>query len=175
MNALSLLAPWASTEWAMFAAVAVILGIILLAFEILVIPGFGVVGILGVVSTLAGGVAAWTKLGPLWGLLAIGVSAGAAFLFIWTFPRTRLGKKFLLQESQAGLRAPADDLGALLGQVGTAITTLRPAGTAEFGERRVDVVTDGIYLDAGTSVRVARVEGVRVVVEPRVAIETTLS
>jgi len=166
MSALSLLAPWGSGEWAVLAAAAVILGIILLAFEILVIPGFGVVGVLGALSTLAGGVLAWTKLGALWGVLAIGVSTSAALLLIWAFPRTRLGKKFLLQESQAGLRAPAEDLGALLGQEGTAITTLRPAGTAEFGERRVDVVTDGIYLDAGTSVRVTRVEGVRVVVEP---------
>ena len=165
ISTLTLLAPWGTAEWAVAAAVAVILGIVLLAAEILVIPGFGVVGVLGVISTLAGGAMAWTKLGPLWGLLAILVSAAAAGAFIWAFPRTRLGRKFLLDESHAGLRAAAEDLASLLGREGTALTTLRPAGTAEIGDRRVDVVTDGIYLEAGTRVRVARVEGARVVVE----------
>jgi membrane-bound serine protease (ClpP class) len=32
--------------------------------------------------------------------------------------------------------------------------------------RTVDVVTDGIFVESGTRVRVARVEGARVVVEP---------
>lgn len=166
IHALPLLAPWGQTEWAVVAAVAVILGIVLLAVEILVIPGFGLVGILGVCSTVAGGALAWKHLGPLWGLLAIGVSVAAATLLIWAFPRTRLGKKFMLHESDAGYTAPAADLGLLLGRRGTAMTMLRPSGTAEIDDRRVDVVTDGTFLDAGTPVRVVRVEGARVVVEP---------
>jgi membrane-bound ClpP family serine protease len=164
---LALLAPWGPTEWAVVAAVAVILGIILLAAEILVIPGFGLTGILGVVCTIGGAALAWSRLGPLWGVLAIGVSTTTAGLLIWSFPRTRLGKKFLLHESHAGVRAPADDLGSLLGREGTAITMLRPSGTAEIGDRRVDVVTDGVFVDAGTRIRVARVEGARIVVEAR--------
>jgi membrane-bound serine protease (ClpP class) len=166
MTGLGVLAPWTTGEWAMLAAAALILGIVLLAFEILVIPGFGVVGVLGALSTLAGGVLAWTRLGPLWGVLAIATSAAAALGMIWIFPRTPMGKKFLLQESQAGLRAPADDLAALVGLAGETITPLRPAGTARIGERRVDVVTDGLYLEPGSPIRVARVEGARVVVEP---------
>ena len=164
---LPLLLPWGQPEWAVVAAVAVILGIVLLAVEIMVIPGFGVVGILGVCSTVAGGALAWTRLGPLWGVAAIGVSLSAALLLIWAFPRTRLGKKFMLGESDAGFRAPAAELAALLGHEGTAITMLRPSGTAEIDQRRVDVVTDGMFLDAGTPVRVVRVEGARVVVEAR--------
>jgi membrane-bound serine protease (ClpP class) len=54
----------------------------------------------------------------------------------------------------------------LLGQEGQALTTLRPAGTAVFGDRRVDVVTDGKFVEAGTKVRVIKVSGSIVVVEP---------
>jgi membrane-bound serine protease (ClpP class) len=55
---------------------------------------------------------------------------------------------------------------ALLGQEGQALTTLRPAGTAVFGDRRVDVVTDGKFVEAGRKVKVIKVSGTIVVVEP---------
>lgn len=165
MMNLSLLAQWGTGEWAILAASAVVLGIVLLAVEILVIPGFGFVGILGIGSTIAGGVLAWTRLGPLWGVAAIAASAVAATVLIWAFPRTRLGKKVMLAESVAGYRAPDEELESLMGREGTAITTLRPSGTAEIDDRRVDVVTDGLFVEAGAAIRVIRVEGVRVVVE----------
>jgi membrane-bound serine protease (ClpP class) len=41
---------------------------------------------------------------------------------------------------------------------------LRPAGIAQFGERKVDVVTEGEYLPAGTWIKVIRVDGTRVIV-----------
>jgi len=54
----------------------------------------------------------------------------------------------------------------LVGKEGTALTTLRPAGAAQFGEQRIDVVTDGKYVEAGTAVKVLKVEGSIIVVEP---------
>ena len=53
----------------------------------------------------------------------------------------------------------------LLGAIGQALTDLRPAGLAQFGERRVDVVSRGDYITKGTSVRIVEIEGNRVVVE----------
>jgi len=52
-----------------------------------------------------------------------------------------------------------------VGEEGVARTILRPAGKAEFGAALIDVVTDGEFLDRGAKVRVAMVEGDRVVVE----------
>ena len=42
--------------------------------------------------------------------------------------------------------------------------TLRPAGTAEFDGERLDVVSEGEYLEAGTRVQIVRTEGRRIVV-----------
>ena len=53
----------------------------------------------------------------------------------------------------------------LLGRRGRALTSLRPSGTVEIDGRRVDVVADGEFLDAGSAVVVSGVEGGRVVVE----------
>lgn len=50
------------------------------------------------------------------------------------------------------------------GAVGTALSDLRPAGVADFGGHRVDVVTEGDYLAAGDRVEVIRAERYRRVV-----------
>jgi membrane-bound serine protease (ClpP class) len=52
----------------------------------------------------------------------------------------------------------------LLGKQGMTHTTLRPSGIAMIEGRRVDVVTEGVVLDAGVPVEVVKVEGNRVVV-----------
>ncbi|MGB1719185.1 MAG: NfeD family protein, partial [Candidatus Latescibacterota bacterium] len=49
-------------------------------------------------------------------------------------------------------------------QLGTALTPLRPAGRAQLGERAVDVVTEGGFVERGAAVEVVRVAGNRVVV-----------
>jgi membrane-bound ClpP family serine protease len=141
-------------------------GVVLLAMEILVIPGFGFVGLLGCASILGAGGVAWVGLGPGYGLLALATGAGTAGLLLWAFPKTRAGRALVLRETQHSGQGPSVRLAPLVGKEGRALTPLRPAGTAEIDDRTVDVVTDGVYVDAGVPVRVAKVEGTRVVVEP---------
>jgi membrane-bound serine protease (ClpP class) len=52
----------------------------------------------------------------------------------------------------------------LVGLDGTALTDLRPSGTARIGEERIDVVTEGEYVAQGSRVQVIRSEGYRHVV-----------
>lgn len=51
-----------------------------------------------------------------------------------------------------------------LGDRGTALTTLRPAGTGRFEGRRVDVMTEGDFIDQGSEIEIILVEGNRIVV-----------
>jgi len=51
-----------------------------------------------------------------------------------------------------------------IGDAGVVVSTLRPSGAARIGAKVVDVVADGEFLEAGTSVRVTAVEGKRIVV-----------
>ncbi|MCE2449110.1 MAG: NfeD family protein [Candidatus Latescibacteria bacterium] len=53
----------------------------------------------------------------------------------------------------------------MLGQTGEVLTTLRPAGRAQFGERVVDVVSEGGYIERGEQIEVLKVAGNRVVVQ----------
>ena len=96
----------------------------------------------------------------------VAIVAACAFvtLVVTLFPRTKVGKKLALPTDLKESRADDLALASLAGAEGVADTTLRPAGFATFGDRRVDVVTRGDEIPAGTRVRVVEVEGNRVVV-----------
>jgi membrane-bound ClpP family serine protease len=52
----------------------------------------------------------------------------------------------------------------LLGKEGIALTVLRPSGTAVFNNERIDVVSEGGFIDQNAKIMVIKVEGVRIVV-----------
>lgn len=52
----------------------------------------------------------------------------------------------------------------LLGKEGIALTVLRPSGTAIFNNERIDVVSEGDFINQNAKITVVKVEGVRIVV-----------
>jgi membrane-bound serine protease (ClpP class) len=56
--------------------------------------------------------------------------------------------------------------GELVGKEGVAATDLRPSGTGQFGEERLDVVSDSEWIERGTPIRIVASEGYRNVVRP---------
>lgn len=52
----------------------------------------------------------------------------------------------------------------LLGKLGETVTPLRPSGTIILDGERIDVVSEGNYIDAGKHVKIVKVEGSRIVV-----------
>jgi len=141
-----------------------VLGLGLLAAELLVIPGFGLIGILGIGGIVGAAVIAFTQLSTGWGALSLGGGLVTAGLMAWLRPRTRAGKAMVLAQS---VPRAVSGLEELVGQAGDVVTPLRPAGSARVDGRVVDVVAaEGAYVDTGARVRVVKVEGARVVVEP---------
>ena len=66
---------------------------------------------------------------------------------------------------QNGVVSQKEKLETYINMKGTAVTDLRPAGMAQINSQRVDVVTDGEYIEADTPVIVIGVAGNRIVVE----------
>ena len=77
------------------------------------------------------------------------------------FPDSRFAKVFI---SQGAVGEIGTDKPELLNQTGQALTALRPSGTAVINGKRIDVVTEGPFVEPGTAVKVVEVEGMRVVV-----------
>lgn len=140
-----------------------VIGLVLLFTEVAVVPGFGVAGALGLLALGAGAIAAWTELGPLWGSVTGGVSVIAAGVMLVWLPRSRVGRKVVLEHSQAATLSQQDRSG-LLGRRGITVTPLRPIGRVRFGSEEVDATTDGEYIGTQQEVEVITVEGARVVV-----------
>ncbi|RMH42716.1 MAG: hypothetical protein D6689_07370 [Deltaproteobacteria bacterium] len=142
-----------------------VLGLALLAIEVFVIPGFGVVGVLGAAAMIGSVWFAYHELSPASAAVAVVAGACAGGVLLWLFPRTSAGRAMVLESATTG-RAARPTLARLTGREGVAVSDLRPSGTAEIDGAPVDVITDGQYVERGTKIRVARVEGARVVVEP---------
>jgi membrane-bound serine protease (ClpP class) len=94
-----------------------------------------------------------------------------AYLVSKYLPHVPLLNRVVLQPDLAmdGAAFPsvteANEWSDLVGREGVAMTTLRPAGRAQFGDRFVDVVAEGAYIDAGATVAVIEATGNRVVVK----------
>ncbi|MEX2542615.1 MAG: NfeD family protein [Trueperaceae bacterium] len=173
--ALALLAAGAymATPAGTFDVLLIIAGVLLIALEVLVIPGFGVAGLLGIAAI---GVAVFRIFQEDF-LAIVGWSAlfGSVLLgmALWLLPNLRIASPLML-ETRLGRRpggAPGDTGGVatgpydhLLGQSGIAASDLRPAGVAKVSGERVDVVTQGDFVPAGRPIEVFRVEGNRIVV-----------
>ncbi len=154
-----------------------LVGVGLILVEAFVIPGFGVAGILGILCMIAGLFMAlagswpfvttddiyraiYTLAGSV-ALTILGAIAITAFL-----PKTKTFGTFVLSEEQKrefgySSHASHDEL---VGKEGIALTTLRPSGTALIDDERVDVVSEGGYIEANEPVRVVRIEGIRIIV-----------
>ena len=53
----------------------------------------------------------------------------------------------------------------LVGKCGRTTSVLRPSGIGDFDGVRLNVVTEGEYLENGTAIRIVRVDGGRIVVK----------
>lgn len=157
------------------------LGILLLALELLVIPGFGVAGVLGILALAAGGflsfLGSYPTMADIWrvgltlGAVFVGAVAGAIAMLM-LLPTTPIWRRLSLQTR---LDNPIADTGTrhtpsvppLLGTAGMTITPLLPSGIGRFGDKRLDIVSEGAYIPADTPVTIIVVEGNRLVVRPQ--------
>jgi membrane-bound ClpP family serine protease len=144
-----------------------IIGMVLLLFEVFV-PSFGLIGIIGFVAVIIAIIIAASN---VWvGVTAFVISLTLTLLVLWLLVRIFHLKpswsKLILQSAQKNEEGfiSAEDRQYLLGQVGTTLSPLRPAGVVQFGEQRHDVVSEGHIIPSGVQVKVMKVEGVRVIV-----------
>jgi len=163
--------------------ILILLGLVLLGFEVFVIPGFGVAGVAGFISISLGTILSFQdfvlpdpdmpwQLDILFGNLtkvlgSFVVAFAAALIFLsYFFPRLgKLVKGPYLDTTLAGSHADSHEAWKVkVGELGTAATFLRPAGKARFGERAIDVVTEGDFIEKGSKVRILAIKGSRVVV-----------
>ena len=168
----------------------VVAGLVLIGLEIFLFPGVGVLAVAGIFCVVGGlvmGLVPYVPKPPpglpeihtsladyltsaLWELVITGgIILGGTWLLSKILPKTPLYGALVLRKEltpQDGFVShTAARYEKLAGHTGTAVTLLRPAGTAEIDGRRCDVVSNGGYIEAGARIRVIQIEGSRIVVE----------
>jgi membrane-bound serine protease (ClpP class) len=153
-------------------------GVLLLVVELFLLPGFGVPGFLGLACIL-GSIAlaalpdapgelpaapGYFLLPMAKSFLGAAIGAFVVVLLIARFlPTVPFFRRLHMEPApqQTGSAVPVAKAGerTLIGEKGVAETTLRPAGTAKIGGKRMDVVAEGAYIEPGTPVRVVAVQG----------------
>ena len=150
--------------------VCFVVGIGLLVLEAFM-PGFGLPGISGIVMEIVAIVLTWVNHGPVAALgltiIVLSLIAIAISMSLRSATKGRLSRsKIILKEresNEAGYRS-AEDMQVFLGKEGETTTVCRPTGMAEFDGVKLNVVSEGDFLPAGTRVRIVQVEGSRIVV-----------
>ena len=157
----------------------VIIGVTLIIVEIFVLPGIGIAGVAGVIllifglfASLVGNVGfnfpsledmrteLWTITITL--LLTI---AFVASTLRYVMKTPVFGRLVLTRSTdRASGYTSYDDRSELLEQEGVALTSLRLSGTVRIGDRRVDAISDGDYIDKGDRVKVVAVHSGQVYV-----------
>jgi membrane-bound serine protease (ClpP class) len=167
-----------------------LIGLVCLAMELFVFPGFGVFGMSGILLMLCSIVLAshtfvwptkdyeYQELGhtllQVTGML-VAVS-GCVMVLARYFPSLPFFSRLVLKpepwttvEAEDGLGRPGaeghESLAFLIGETGRTTSPLRPAGKARFGNLLLDVTATGVFVEPDNLVEVVDVQGSRVVVK----------
>lgn len=146
-------------------ALCLLLGAGLVILEVF-LPGFGLPGISGIVLIGVGTVIA----GSLYGMMAavailLVVIAVLALVVSWILHSASRGgvqaEIFLHDKEELHTQK---DMQVLIGKRGKAISSLRPAGIGDFDGVRLNVVTEGGFVEKDAEVEIIRVDGAKIVV-----------
>lgn len=152
---------------------AVLLGIALVAIELLLMPGVLIAGISGAILLMIGLVGTFVsgdmtdqemQQGIIQGVLVILTGSFASIAIIWLLSRTidrdKMAHGFILraqigkESDSAPVQSTVDAV--KIGDIGEARTPLRPSGRVLFDQTLHDAVSLGRWVEAGTSVRVVQ-------------------
>ena len=153
-------------------------GVVLLVLD-LFIPSHGVLSAFGLVAIMIGVAVPFyngdtsTGLVMLIGVMFLLPILGG-FLFYW-WPKTPMGRRMFqtgLGEDETLAHMPVIlELEQYRGRIGRALTPLRPAGMVDFNGKKIDTITEGMMVDAGSWVRCIEVKAgkviVRAIAEPK--------
>ncbi|MBD5234551.1 MAG: nodulation protein NfeD [Bacteroidales bacterium] len=157
-----------------------IAGVVLIALEIFVVPGFGVCGISGILAVAAALVGAIMANDAVTGIdlssfgrsiAVVGAGSIAAIAIVWYLTSSHGPKCFrrhseLMTELKVSDGFVGVDMGPAkyIGQYAETVTVLRPAGKIEIGDKIFDAVSTGDFIQPHRRVKILRYENAQLYV-----------
>lgn len=160
-----------------------VVGAALLVVEIFVTPGFGVLGVIGIVCVVASLILAMQRFvlpdpripfevrrftdNLITVFSSVFLSLVGFAVFLRYLPESSIFRSLRLESTesvQGGYVAESADRRDLVGHRGVALTPLRPVGRADIGGETFIVVADGEFVEAGETIVVQEVAANRIMV-----------
>lgn len=141
----------------------ILVGIILIFVEILLIPGVGIAGILGLLSLCGSSYFAFDIFGPLGGTIVTLIDIALVTILVFYALRAKTWKKLELDtilENKPESHFPA------IGDKGKTITRLGPMGSARIDNETYEVTALEGMIDSGTDIEVVHIENNKIYVKP---------
>ena len=149
-----------------FIITLILVGLILIFAEILLIPGVGIAGILGLLSMGGSCFYAFTQIGTTAGAIVTAVNVVLVVaLTIWVL-RAKTWKKLTLETNIESKAVPSESTVVSGGDIGRTVTRLAPMGTVRFGQSAVEVKALEGLVDPDVEVEVVLIEDNRIYVKP---------
>jgi len=140
----------------------ILAGLGLILIEVYLIPGFNVVGVVGFLVILFGIGYSYNEVGVVGGTaFMIGSLALTGGVFVWMWKSGAWDRFILatnLRSDERLIARESADRAQYLGQKGVAITPLRPTGIVEIDGRRIEVMTEGEFIAAGSFVSIVAMD-----------------
>ena len=158
-----------------------VVGLILLGVEIAFIPGFGLVGLGGILCMVASLLLTrlppsdWWRIDDISGIvgqmaISMIVAIIASVVLLKALPRFAAFNRLVLGSrttaSDGYVSAPTEHDSELIGREGVTLSELRPVGVGLFNGKRVDIIAEGEFIEEQTSVKIIDARGHRIVVRP---------
>lgn len=147
-----------------FIITLILVGLVLIFAEILLVPGVGIAGILGLLSMGGSCFYAFYEFGNTVGAVVTAANAVLIVaLTVWVL-RAKTWKRMSL-ETNIDSKA-VEGVFLSVGDKGKTVTRIAPMGSARFGEYTVEVKAVEGMLDPGVEVEVVLIEDNRIYVKP---------
>lgn len=141
----------------------ILLGLLLVLAEILLIPGVGIAGVLGLLAMGGSCAYAFMEMGNMTGIIVTSVNAVLLVaLIIWVL-RAQTWKRLSL-ETNIDSKAVAPEVEVSVGDKGRSVTRLAPMGTVRFGDNSLEATSMEGLIDPGMDVQVVAIEDAKIYV-----------
>ena len=134
-------------------------------------PGFGLPGISGIILEIAAVVLTYLSFGAASAfgvtLIVLSLVAIVLSLSLRSAAKGKLSRSEMIlhnTESNDEGYIASEDMKVFIGREGVTTTALRPTGMAEFDEVRLNVTSEGEFIESGRKVRIISTDGLQVTV-----------
>lgn len=142
-----------------------IIGLILLLVEVLFIPGTTVVGLMGLLVSIAGIAYAFLTFDSGTALWITAIAAILNLIAVWYGFSSGVWNRFSLKSSMQGGAFDGRTSGLTVGMSGKAISDIKPFGKVSFGDQIYEVKSEEGFIEVGKMVSIIKIENNKILVK----------